>query len=398
MVRKGRSAQSTTRHAGLRIEETLSYRSSKLGENKGGNPVTPSFISTVQELSNVLLLQESEKKEIEKVGQVYPFRISRFYAGLIDPGNPLCPIRLQAVPSIRELKAGGVPDPLDEAAIGATRSFLKRYPGRGVFLVSSECAMYCRFCNRKRAVGKAPAWEESTEETFRYLEKNDEISEVILSGGDPFMLAPERFTYVLERLRSIKRIDVVRISTRFPVVNPEGIRREQLRQISKHGPLWIVIHVNHPKEVTSQFMQAVSMLRGAGAILVSQTVLLRDVNDCRHILSELFRRLVRLGIKPYYLFQLDDAQGAQHFKVTLSSGSALMNELRKSLSGLCIPQYALDITGGVGKVPLEPSYIVRKKGSDVILRNQTGEKGVYRDNGRKSRCTNCGLCGKTGKR
>jgi lysine 2,3-aminomutase len=354
--------------------------------------ITPSFISTVQELSHRLLLQESEKRAIERVVQVYPFRIPEFYAALMNPENPACPIRLQAVPSAQELKAGGVPDPLDEAGIGVTPSFLKRYPGRGVFLVSSECAMYCRFCNRKRVVGKGHAWEESTEETLRYLEKDDEISEVILSGGDPMMLAPAHLAHILEGLRSNKRIHVVRISTRFPVVFPEGIQDEHLKAIRKHAPIWVITHINHPKEVTGRFADVVRMLREAGAVLISQTVLLRGVNDCPHILSGLFERLVRLGVKPYYLFQLDDAQGAQHFKVRLNAGMALMRELRKGLSGLCIPQYALDITGGVGKVPLEPTYMGKRKGNSLVLRNPAGERGAYRDDGRKSRCHDCGFC------
>jgi lysine 2,3-aminomutase len=354
--------------------------------------ITPSLISTVQELSARLLLQESEKKAIERVVQVYPYRIPEFYAALMDSENPACPIRLQAVPSVRELKPGGVPDPLDEAGIGVTPSFLKRYPGRGVFLVSSECAMYCRFCNRKRAVGKGHAWEESAEETFRYLEKDDELSEVILSGGDPMMLAPVRLAYILERLRANKRIQVVRISTRLPVVFPEGVQRAHLKAIRKHAPIWVITHINHPKEVTRQFAEVVGMLREAGAVLISQTVLLRGVNDCTHILSVLFEALVRLGIKPYYLFQLDDAQGAQHFKVRLSAGMAIMRDLRRSLSGLCIPQYALDITGGLGKVPLEATYLGKRKGDSRVLRTPAGETGKYKDDGRKSRCQNCGYC------
>ena len=287
---------------------------------------------------------------------------------------------------------GGGPDPLDEARIGATPSFLKRYPRRGVFLVSSECAMYCRFCNRKRVVGKGHVWEESAEETLRYLERDEEISEVILSGGDPLMLAPERLAYILERLRSNHRIHVVRISTRLPVVFPLGIGSGHVKAIRKHAPIWVIVHINHPKEVTGEFAGVVAMLREAGAILVSQTVLLRGVNDCFHILSGLFERLVRLGVKPYYLFQLDDAQGAQHFKVRLTTGLAIMRELRASLSGLCIPQYALDITRGLGKVPLEPGYVGKRKGKTLVLRNMAGDMGEYKDNGRKSRCQNCGVC------
>jgi lysine 2,3-aminomutase len=365
-----------------------------LSEKEGGKGLTPSFISSIHELSDRLLLQESEKREIEKVVQVYPFRIPGFYAALMNGESSDCPIRLQAVPSIQELKAGGEPDPLGEAGIGVTPVFLKRYPRRGVFLVSSECAMYCRFCNRKRAVGKGHAWEESTEETLRYLEKHDEVSEVILSGGDPLMLAPARLAYILERLRSNKKIRVVRISTRLPVVFPEGVRQEHVKAIRKHAPVWVIIHINHPKEVTSQFAEVVKMLRKAGALLISQTVLLRGVNDCPHILSGLFERLVRLGVKPYYLFQLDDAQGAQHFKVRLSTGLALMRELRRSLSGLCIPQYALDITGGVGKIPLEAACVNRskRKGKILVLRNLEGKAGTYADDGRKSHCQDCGFC------
>ncbi len=310
----------------------------------------------------------------------------------MDRENPLCPIRLQAIPSVQELQTGGGPDPLSEAAIGVTPSFLKRYPRRGVFLVSSECAMYCRFCNRKRAVGKGRSWEESIEETFRYLEKDEEISEVILSGGDPFMLPPTRLACILERLRSIKRIDVLRISTRFPVVFPEGVHREHVKTIRRHAPVWLIIHINHPKEVTSEFAEVVAMLRKAGAVLISQTVLLRGINDCAHVLAGLFQRLVGLGVKPYYLFQLDDVQGAQHFKVRLSTGMALMKQLRRDMSGLCIPQYALDITGGLGKVPLESSYTGKRKGKNLVLQNADGDKGEYRDDGRKSRCHGCGFC------
>jgi lysine 2,3-aminomutase len=206
------------------------------------------------------------------------------------------------------------------------------------------------------------------------------------------MLAPARLAYILERLRSNKQIHVVRISTRFPVVFPEGMQQEHLKAIRKCAPIWVIVHINHPKEVTSQFAEVVAMLRDGGAVLISQTVLLRDVNDCPHILSGLFERLVRLGVKPYYLFQLDDAQGAQHFKVRLSAGMGLMRELRRSLSGLCIPQYALDITGGVGKVPLEPTYVVKRKGNSLVLRNPAGETGMYRDDGRKSHCHDCGFC------
>jgi lysine 2,3-aminomutase len=360
-----------------------SYRlNNNAGEKKEGTvSATLLFLSTSDALSGILPLDQSARKEIDAVSESYPFRIPQYYANLMEKDNPFCPLRLQAVPSAMELRGGGKLDPLAEGGIQITPSLIKRYPKRAVFLVSSECAMYCRFCNRKRAVGKGHVWEESVEETLRYLDNDREISEVILSGGDPLMLPPVRLAYILDRLRSNRHIHVVRISTRLPVVFPQGIRQDHFVAIRKHAPIWVITHTNHPRELTPEFGDAVAGLREAGAVLISQTVLLRGINDCPHILSELFERLVCLGVKPYYLFQLDDVQGAQHFKVKVSVGMALMRELRMSLSGLCIPQYALDITGGLGKVPLEHKYVRKKEGRRLVVENPAGERGAYLDDG-----------------
>ncbi len=350
-------------------------------------------VSDVEGLGRLITLDNASRKAIEEVSSVYPFRVPLFYAGLMERDNPTCPIRLQAVPSAFELRKTGTPDPLGERRIAATPSFFKRYPGRGVFLVTAECAMYCRFCNRRRLVGRGFRPEDSREHTLSYLEGCEEIREVILSGGDPLMCGADELDYLLGRLRKIGRIGVVRVSTRAPVVFPEALDRH-LRAIKRYGPLWLIVHINHPREATPELARAVRKAQEAGAIVISQTVLLRKVNDCAHLLARLFEGLVRLGVRPYYLFQLDDVLGATHFKVRLDTGMAIMRSLRRSVSGLAVPCYALDITGGLGKIPLENGYVRDREGQRVRMENLYGEAGFYMDDGEESTCNGCAVCRK----
>jgi lysine 2,3-aminomutase len=356
-----------------------------------GKPLTLPFLSDVESLSSVIRLPRASEAEIEGVSRVFPFRVPPFYAGLMDPENPLCPIRLQAVPTIEELSGTGVADPLGEESISLTPTFFKRYPGRGVFLAAAECAMYCRFCNRKRLVGRNFDPAVFREQTLAFIEGCEEVREVILSGGDPLMLDPIELDYILSRLRRIGHLKVIRVSSRMPVVSPERVELHR-EVVKRHAPLWFIVHVNHPKEVTPEFIEAISGLRDARASCVSQTVLLRRVNDCRHVLARLFELLVDAGVKPYYLFQLDDVMGATHFKVRIEEGLSIMKGLRASLSGLCMPQYALDITGGLGKIPLEGPYLGQKVGDRLHVENIYGERGTYLDDGKESRCNGCGIC------
>jgi lysine 2,3-aminomutase len=205
------------------------------------------------------------------------------------------------------------------------------------------------------------------------------------------MLETEELAYILERLRRMRHLLVIRISSRIPVVFPERLRMH-LRTLGKYAPLWLVVHINHPREVSPEFVDGISELRALGVSVISQSVLLRGVNDCYHILGRLFGSLVVAGIKPYYLFQLDDVIGATHFKVRLKTGAAIMRSLRARISGLCIPQYALDITGGLGKIPLESGYVRQREGNLVHMENLYGERGSYLDNGEESKCHQCGIC------
>ena len=366
-------------------------------EKEGTFSATLPFIRTIEELSSYISLDKEAREEIEKTSRFYPFKIPEFYIDLMEKDNPLCPIRKQALPSIEELSGDGHIDPLNEEGSLITPSFIKRYLKRGVFLVNSECAMYCRFCNRKRLAGKGWDPGEFREDTLEYLKRNDEIDEVIISGGDPFMLPYDELGDTLSRLKAIHRVKIIRISTRVPVVYPDGLSRGHLSALKKASPVWIVIHINHPKEISPEFTGVVKKLREAGVVIVSQTVLLRGVNDCPHILTVLFKSLVYQGIKPYYLFQLDEVEGAGHFKVKLEKGIQIMRYLREHSSGLAIPQYALDITGGLGKVPVDYKYIRKKNGNKIFVEGLSGQTGIYTDNGKKSKCLKCGVCSKTAK-
>ncbi len=310
----------------------------------------------------------------------------------METDNPFCPIRQQAVPSAEELQDGGSDDPLNEQDISITPVLIRRYEGRAVFLISSECAMYCRFCNRKRMVGRGWDPGEFFEESFRYLSGDTTIREVILSGGDPFMIPPGLLDKILSRLRTMQHVKTIRISTRLPVVDPGRMTREHFTILKRHGPLWIVIHINHPREITPEFLENVRRFRGAGSVMVSQTVLLRNVNDCENILLKLFEALVSEGVKPYYLFQLDEVRGGRHFKVRLEKGIRIMKALRAKASGLAMPQYAVDITGGLGKVPVDYAYLKGRKGKKAYIENMSGATGIYTDDGDESRCKQCGLC------
>jgi lysine 2,3-aminomutase len=350
------------------------------------------FINHVDELTQFLSLSKRSAAEIRQINGTFPFRIPKFYLSLFDRDNPSCPLRRQSVPSVEELTEAGEADPLSERSISVTPSLLKRYPGRAVFLASAECAMYCRFCNRRRLVGGGWHPRSSWEESFGYIERDGDLREIIISGGDPFMLPVADFIYMADRLKGISRIKTIRISTRLPIVYPEGLREEHLKSISEISPVWLVLHINHPRELSPEFQETVKRLRTAGAVIVSQTVLLKGVNDCPHILLKLFEALVSIGIKPYYLFQLDGVRGAAHFKVKLEEGVRIMRFLRSNGSGLAVPQYALDIPGGFGKVPVDGRYLKGRKGRMVSLESPAGSLGSYRDDGKKSSCQRCGLC------
>jgi lysine 2,3-aminomutase len=364
-----------------------------LANTEGTSTTLPFFLHSLETLARYIPFDNRVREKLEEAAGLHRVRVPLFYLDLMERDNPSCPIRQQAVPSILEMKETGQDDPLAENAFSVTPALIKRHPNRAVFLVTSQCAMYCRFCNRKRLVGKGWAPEAYRKESLRYIEEDPDIRDIILSGGDPFMLSPLEIGAILSQLRTMPHIGTIRISTRMPVVFPQGFTEAHLKEIKRHAPLWIVIHINHPREVSPEFLETVRKIRESGNMLISQTVLLRNINDCPHVLSKLFHMLVVAGIKPYYLFQLDEARGVSHFKVRLESGVEIMKTLRKNSSGLAMPQYALDIPGGLGKVPFDYVYVKGHNRKIVPVESATGAEGTYLNDGKKSACMHCGICG-----
>lgn len=297
-------------------------------------------------------------RELEQVAARYPLRINPYYLELIKESG--VPLYRQAVPDLRELHdREGLIDPLDEENLSPVPNLVHKYPDRALFLVSRECAMYCRFCTRKRKVGKKAMVinDRTIAAGLEYLKKTPEIREVLLSGGDPLLLTDQKLDQLLGAVRAIPSLEVIRIGTRIPCTLPMRITPELTSILKKYHPLYINTHFNHPAEITKEAAIACTRLADAGIPLGCQTVLLRGINDEAPIMAELFRKLLAIRVKPYYLFQADLTRGTGHFRTRIETGLALMRELIGHVSGMAVPTFALDAPGGGGKIPLTPDYI-----------------------------------------
>jgi len=312
-------------------------------------------ITTSVEMARELDCNEAE---IAKVSGRYPLRVSPYYLRLIKKtGSPLY---RQAVPDLQELDdPQGMIDPLGEEELSPVPNLVHKYPDRALFLVCSECAMYCRFCTRKRKVGKPEMAITNTTITagLEYLRATPAIREVLLSGGDPLLLSDQRLDSVLRRLREIKSIEVIRIGTRVPCTLPMRVTNNLVAILKRYHPLYINTHFNHPAELTPEAGRACSLLADGGIPMGCQTVLLRGVNDSPEIMRKLMCGLLKIRVKPYYLFQADLTRGTGHFRTTIDTGLTIMKQLIGSMSGMAVPTYALDAPGGKGKIPLTPDYI-----------------------------------------
>ncbi|RUM42357.1 MAG: lysine 2,3-aminomutase [Desulfocapsa sp.] len=312
-------------------------------------------ITTSNELARALGCNEAE---IAKVSARYPLRLSPYYLNLIKKTGT--PLYRQAVPDLRELDdPQGMLDPLGEEELSQVPNLVHKYPDRALFLICSECAMYCRFCTRKRKVGKSTMaiTDKTIAAGLEYLRATPAIREVLLSGGDPLLLNDQRLDSILQRLRTIKSIEVIRIGTRVPCTLPMRVTANLVKILKKYHPLFINTHFNHPAEITPEAGRACALLADAGIPLGCQTVLLRGVNDSPEIMQKLMCGLLKIRVKPYYLFQADLTRGTGHFRTTIDTGLAIMRSLIGSISGMAVPTYALDAPGGKGKIPLTPEYI-----------------------------------------
>lgn len=309
-----------------------------------------------------------------------PYGVSRYYASLAESADPdRDPIAAQYVPRLaeRSVSPGESADPIADASYEVTPRFIHHYRDRALMLVNDRCATYCRHCFRRHFTGHGAGHigDEEVTSACSYLHKHPGIQEVLLSGGDPLMLSDSELWHVVDRLREVRDV-LIRVCTRMPVVLPGRITQHFADGLGERLPAWVVIHVNHPREITEEFATAVGRLLRAGAPVANQAVLLRGINDDADTLEALFRGLERLGVRPYYLFQGDLASGTAHFRTSIERGLELMNALRRRLSGLAMPTYAVDLPGGGGKVPIE-SHLRRIEAERYVLVDNEGKEWGY---------------------
>ncbi|SMC94798.1 L-lysine 2,3-aminomutase [Desulfocicer vacuolatum DSM 3385] len=316
-------------------------------------------------------------KALTKVTRQYPMLISPYYLSLIE--NEQDPLWKQAVPDVRELEdEQNMEDPLAEEPQSPVPAVIHRYPGRVIFLVSNRCAMYCRHCMRKRKVGEEDLHfgkksSKKIEEGLQYIQSNTAVNEVILSGGDPLLLGTEQLDRILSTLKTFDHVRIIRIHTRTLCTLPCRITDNLVMMLKKYQPLYINTHFNHPREITPESTKACEKLANAGISLGCQTVLLKGVNDDADIMGELMTRLLEIRVKPYYLHHPDPVAGTAHFRPDINVGFDIMKHMRGRLSGMCIPQYMIDLPGGEGKVPMLPDYVKSRSPKTIQVENYQGK-------------------------
>lgn len=338
-------------------------------------------ITTVEQLRGILDISQKEQDEINSCLTKFKMAITPYYSTLISPENPDCPIRMQSVPSIRELSYSScdMTDPLGEEGDSPVENIVHRYPDRVLFLLTYKCSMYCRHCTRRRLVGEEDYTvnEENLEKALAYIRANESIRDVLLSGGDPFIMTDSYLEHIISRLREISHVEIIRIGTRTPVVMPMRITDSLVGMLKKYHPIWINTHFNHPKEITKASASACAKIVDAGIPLGNQSVLLNGVNDSADILKELFLKLVKMRVRPYYLYQCDLGRGIGHFRTPVETGISIMKSLRGYISGYAIPTFVIDAPGGGGKIPINPEYVVSMDSRKVIMRNYKNDLYEY---------------------
>ena len=342
-------------------------------------------ITTLAALERCVHLTVDEREAIDSAGQLFRMAITPYYARLIESDNPNCPIRKQAIPSMAELRLspGEMEDPLDEEGHLIAPGLTHRYPDRALLYTNHNCAMYCRFCTRKRKVSdpSSSTSRSDLEEALAAIRETPAIQDVIISGGDALSLSTERLAYILEELARIPHVSIARIGTRNLVTLPQRVdeslcamlRSVQTRQLA----VYVMTHFNHVKECTDDAWSACEAIADSGTPIQNQMVLLRGVNDTPDAVISLNRQLLRMRVKPYYILQADLAEGIGHFRTPIETGLAIMKALRGHVSGLAVPQYVVDLPGGAGKVPLVPEYRQPMNGSGTVFQNYQGRTVVY---------------------
>lgn len=355
-------------------------------------------IRDVATLKNIIPISDREEKDLEACLKTFRMAITPYYASLIDRYYPRCVIRLQAVPVLSETRNDleDQDDPLHEDVDSPVPGITHRYPDRVLFQLTHICSMYCRHCTRRRLVGFEDNHldRKQIELGLGYIRRTPAIRDVLISGGDPFALTESQLEYVLKRVRSIEHVEIIRIGTRTPVVMPQRITPQLVRMLRKYHPLYVNTHFNHPREITEEAKSACERLADAGIPLGNQTVLLRDVNDCPHIMKKLMQMLLTIRVKPYYIYQCDLSSGISHFRTSITKGMEIMENLRGHTTGMAVPTFVVDAPGGGGKIPLMPNYLLSQSDRRLALRNYEGVITTYtQPDNCYSDCGHCDICG-----
>ncbi|OGS34970.1 MAG: lysine 2,3-aminomutase [Elusimicrobia bacterium RIFOXYC2_FULL_34_12] len=354
-----------------------------LSSENGWHHQLKSRINNVEKLSKLISLSDSELKALGNSSRL-KMSITPHFLSLIDKNNTNCPLRKQAIPTSQELNISedDLSDPCGEERDMVVNGLVHRYPDRVLLLVTNLCAMYCRHCTRRRLTNKKETSlsQEHLDNAYSYIKKNKKIRDVLISGGDPLILSDEKIESILKSLRAIEHIEIIRIGTRIPVVLPQRITPQLVSTLKKYHPLYISIHFNHSKEISKETKIACEMLADAGIPLGSQTVLLKGINDNTKVMMNLMHELLKIRVKPYYIYQCDLAPGTAHFRTTVATGIKIIESLRGYTTGYAVPEYVIDAPGGGGKVPISPEYIISKSKGNIIIKNWKNEIYVYPEN------------------
>lgn len=338
-------------------------------------------IRDIDTLSRIIEIDDSEKADLERVLERFKMAITPYYAAVMDRAYKLCSVRLQAVPSARELEEVKecLADPLHEEVDSEVPGLTHRYPDRVLFLVTHVCAMYCRHCTRRRVVGDDDVHLSNAhlDAGIDYIRHHPEVRDVLLSGGDPFVLSDQKLERILKALREIDHVEIIRIGTRTPVVMPQRITPSLVDMLAKYHPVFVNTHFNHYIEITAESEAACNRLSNAGISLGNQTVLLRDVNDCPRIMKRLMQALLQIRVRPYYIYQCDLSQGIAHFRTSIVKGIEIIENLVGNTTGMAVPTFVVDAPGGGGKIPVMPNYLVSQSDRRVVLRNYEGVLTTY---------------------
>ncbi len=336
-------------------------------------------ITSLEVIRELIPLTRREEEGIKRATGRLAMAITPYFFSLIDRQDPKCPIRKQAVPRLEEFSVSSceMVDPCGEDSHSPVPGLVHRYPDRALLIVTDSCAMYCRYCTRKRMVGEEhpPMPSDRFEDAYKYIKSKKSIRDVLISGGDPLMMKTEVLEHYIKTLRSIPHLEIIRIGTRVPVTLPMRVNEELVGMLKKYHPLYLSIHFSHPKEITPEVMKACGLLADAGIPLGSQTVLLKGVNDRPATMKKLMHELLKARVRPYYIYQCDMAMGTGHFRTPIAVGINIMEELRGHTTGYAVPTFVVDAPGGGGKIPIAPTYMFSQAKGRVTLRNY--ENKIY---------------------